>query len=1024
MKHLYQAADKYMIRIPIKERALDKLNIKKSDEFLTNMCKSPVFREQVLVSSKTLYDTMKIFLEEPDKLKGKKKRNFFNAITKYYIRSTTRTTPFGMFSSIGIGSFTSNNQLKFNEHLFIKKARVDLGWLFIIIKKLEKESADQLAIKLNDASYIKGDRAFLAYSTDGQSDEISIRSTAVFNIICDHCREPISFNTLLNIIEKNYPNTSRQRIKEYLLQLIEKEFLISNLRPPLTVEDQYQYFIGQVEGSTLDKELINELKEVQKQIETYNHLPIGEGEYEYIKLYKKMNEIAESKTPLQIDVELGDRNINLNYRLGQDISGLASMLTKIAIPFDKQSTHLEVFKTKFIEKYGFEREVLLTEMLDPSLGIGAPASYTNPRNDYFETAQIDNNYTPEMKNFFLMKYFEAVKRDMPIELCDEELKDYYDVEINNQEVPVSLEMNFLVKEQNGNIKLYLGSNVGSATAGKTFGRFSHLSSGFTEIIKDLNLKEKEVKNENSDLCELSFVPNSIRSGNVTRNISYREKEMSLFTNGSKLPENMVKIEDILIGINKNTFYARHKKTGGILEFGSNNMLNPYIVSNPIRFLLEIARDGKRNWSLFPWIDIYEGFKYIPEMKYKNIILSGEQWYINTTDLKLSSKAKFEEFKIKFLEFHADFGLPQQFYIVNADNRLLISIDDDKTMAILFEELKKGKGNPAHLVAVEKDRDVVKDLNERPYVAEIVVPLFKKEQEQKQEIKAYYNDYHENEKNRVKLPFDEWMFIKMYGKQSREEELIAFEMAEFCGNLNSNYPIQYFFMRYQDPKPHIRLRFKGNSNTLFAITPHVLAWIENLKQRDVISDFVISPYHREIERYGGPKLIDAAEQIFIADSKVVELIIRAIRLKQNTMDKEMIGMISVLKYLDQFGLDFESQLKLLEHNSSDSRYRREFNKNRDKYLSICNNNWEILRESAEGNALMNILEIRSEAVKSYVQQINKQGNSLLATMDSIVNSVIHLHCNRLFGTDREFENKVMVYTAYTLHAQRYHKLRGK
>lgn len=1025
MKQLYKCADKYMIRIPLKEHTLDKLNIKNYNEFLINICKDTLFREQVLVSSKTLYDTMNVFLKGPDKLQGKKKRNFFNAITKYYIRSTTRTTPFGMFSSVGIGSFTSKNQLEFNKHTFFKKARVDLGWLFKTIKKIEMESADQLAFKLNHASYIKGDRSFLLYSTDGKSDEISIRSTSVFNIIYSYCKELISFKSLLQIIEQNYPNTPKQRIKEYLLELIDKEFLISNLRPPLTVEDQYQYFIKQAEDSKVNMFLLSKLKEIQKQIESYNYLPMGEGEQEYIGLYDSMNEIAESRSPLQIDVGLGDRNINLKYRLGQDISSLASMLTMIAMPFGKKSTHLELYKTKFIEKYGFEREVLLIEMLDSSSGIGAPATYTNPRNDYYEANQIDKSYTPEMKNYFLMKYFEAVKNNTPIELCEGELKEYYDIEIDNQEVPVSLEMNFIVKERDGDIKLYLGSNIGSASAGKTFGRFSHVSNEFREIIRDLNLKEKEIKNKNSNLCELSYIPNNIRSGNVTRNISYRDKEMSLFSNGSKSEQEMVKIKDILIGIDNNTFYARHKKTGDILEFGTNNMLNPFIASNPIRFLLEIARDGKRDWDLFPWMDIYEGFKYIPEIKYKNIILSSEQWHINMMDLKLTSNSVFEDFKIKFLEFHTNYDLPQQFYIVNADNRLLICIDDDKSMAILFEELKKIRGNQIHLVGVETDEDAVRDSDKRPYVAEIVVPLFKREQEEKKEIK-FYPQIIESGSHRVKLPFDEWLFIKLYGKQSREEELIAFEIAEFCGNLNNDYPTQYFFMRYQDPKPHIRLRIKGDNNTLFGITPHILAWLENLRQRDVISDFVISPYNREIERYGGPALIDAAEQIFYADSKVVELIIKATRLKQNTMDKEIIGTISIIKYLDQFGLDFESQLRLLQQNGNDSKYRSEFNKNREKYLSICNNknDWEKLRETIEGNALISNLESRSEAVKSYAQLMSKQLNSLFTTPDSIVSSVVHLHCNRLFGTDREFENKIMALTAYTLYAQRYQKLKGK
>lgn len=72
MKSLYTPTDYYMIRVPLVHQALKNENSEDTDQLLHDLCNDSLFREQILVSSRTLYDTMNIFLQTPDKLKGKK----------------------------------------------------------------------------------------------------------------------------------------------------------------------------------------------------------------------------------------------------------------------------------------------------------------------------------------------------------------------------------------------------------------------------------------------------------------------------------------------------------------------------------------------------------------------------------------------------------------------------------------------------------------------------------------------------------------------------------------------------------------------------------------------------------------------------------------------------------------------------------------------------------------------------------------------------------------------------------------
>ncbi|MFK4343969.1 MULTISPECIES: lantibiotic dehydratase [unclassified Paenibacillus] len=301
MKALYDQTDQFMVRLPLQNNSLAFLNNEDQDRLLKQLCEDPAFREQVLVSSKTLYGTMKYFLNKPEKLTGKKKRNFVESMIKYAIRKATRTTLFGLFTSVGAGQFASGDQFEFDQYQFYKKARVDLEWLFNMIKKLEKESADRLEFRMNDACYVKGDRAFLLYSTDGKADEISIGATPVFKIVYESCGEFVSFQDITRRLSQKYPHTEGGRIKDYVMELIDKEFLLSHLRPPLTVLDQYQYFIEQAGRACVAEDRLADLQAIAVQMEHYSQLPLGQGEHEYIALFEKMNQLEKSSSPLQLD---------------------------------------------------------------------------------------------------------------------------------------------------------------------------------------------------------------------------------------------------------------------------------------------------------------------------------------------------------------------------------------------------------------------------------------------------------------------------------------------------------------------------------------------------------------------------------------------------------------------------------------------------------------------------------------------------------------------------------------------------
>ncbi|MFD1887073.1 lantibiotic dehydratase [Paenibacillus wenxiniae] len=1024
MKPLFQPVGQYMVRLPLSPVSDETaVPMQETDEQLAQWCRDPLFREQVLIASRTLYDTMNTYRNDPDKLTGKKKRNFVQAMMKYAGRRAHRTTPFGLFTAVGVGQFAEHHQWTYDQRQIRKTARVDLEWLFLLIKRLEQECSVHLHFKLNPACYIKGDRAYLLYSLDGQSEDVQIRATPAFQILYEHSRMAISFPALVHTLLRYYPDTPAERIQHYVQQMVDQEFLISNLRPPLNVSDQFTFVIEQMEICQLDTELIAQLGQIQRLICNYNATKPGEGEAAYLQLIDAMQSVQSSASPLQIDTgmdhdESSDSELSLDSDIAGQMAHLASMLSAVAIPLEQRQGYWEQYKNKFIEKYGVDREVPLLEMLDTATGIGAPYSYTHPANDYFEQTQPGEYVTPALKSQLLLDYTEAVQTGTPIQWTRQHFAHMIDAEPDYREIPVSLELNFLLRMREGQPLLYLGPNIGSRQAGKTFGRFAHLSPGMHTVLEHIHSHEQRIRSQQDEqMCELSFIPHQIRSGNVTRNASGRTKEMALFTNSSRHTEDQVSIEDIGIGIHGNRFYARHRQSGELLVFGANNMLNPLMTANAIRFLQEMEEHRRRNWSYFPWTDVYKAFKYIPEIRYEGIVLSGEQWQINLHDLYDHDKPDESDFTERFQTFRLRYRLPARFYIANSDHRLMVDTEDERSMCMLFAELRKAGQQNIQLVALEEGEPAIYDMDGRGYVAEVVVPLVRIAAEQPQSIPPKLCSM-ELEQQRLKMPLDDWLYIKLYGKQAREEELIAFELLDFCRELSANLPVQHFFMRYMDPKPHIRLRFASDPATLLSMLPDVLDWLKGLKQQGLIADYVIASYDRELERYGGVHAIGAVERLFSADSYVVESILRGQRLQQLTLELDTVAIVSIIRLLQQLQLNPSQQLDILSRQGISNReYRQEFKQQAAYYTRLCDpaDHWQQLgAEEGGGKELLDLLALRDAHAHEYATYLHGE-LPLTAHPADMIGSVLHLHCNRLLGTDREKERKVLALTAHTLHA---------
>lgn len=995
MRKIFKDVDYFMVRtpsLPIKTiientespEFFEDLHLKNFENYRKQ------FEEALLIGSYDLYNAMKQYT------KGNKcwdKDDLLNSIFKYFSRNCTRCTPFGLFSTVAFGKISSNPTSFILKNSDIKRRPlIDLEWLFKLVFLYESKYLKLLSYTVNESVAIYRKKAILlnfTQKTNGERiDKKTINYSNAFDIIMNVAEDYISYTEIVIALKKAYPDIEEDTFHNYLHVLIRESFLISDLRPPLTISDQLGYFISMLKKYNIDS---GNLVEIYNKIKIYATNESDKKTEELINVFNQMKNVQKSKNYLAIDSTFEYKECNLNKKMIDRINELVELFIRFNI--DDPVDILSDYKNKFIEKYGLSRCVPLIEVIDPDTGIGYPEHYNGIRrnNNWGE-------YVNPWVKFFEKKYIEAIKLNQQIEIEDSEIKglDYGKMDVTLY--PKSMELYLNYAKLDGKEVLYLSNIFGSTFAGKSFGRFSHLMENSKEFYKNINSMWSQ--NNDRQFCEFTFLPSDLYTANVIRNTHGSLYEISFGTSNSKTSNYKLRINDILIGINNNKFYLCSSVTGKLIYPTSTNMFNPKLKPQILRLIDDIATDGIRFYNK-PWQNLFEKFDYIPTIKYKNFVLEQEKWKIKFEDLKISKHGKLKEFKSAIQNYMYEKRIPLWVNLVEGDNKILLNLSLDRCLDVLKKELEK-KGVVLERYDIQMEQAVKhKDLS---YCCELVIPLVLEDEsiDKKDDSLRISTNY---ASNRIKVPFDDWLYFKIYGVKSNLDYLLGQALLLPLKNMLDSKEIEsYFFIQYKDPDYHLRLRIRANHKKLFEAQPKLLGLLNQLIDDEKISKYTIDCYEMELERYGGYELLDLAHLVFFKDSILIQTIIHE-KTNKIKISNDFIALLSIFSFIKSFDLDLEETFLFLNCDQRTKRYQKEFKEKRQEYINFV---LDCLIENKENNEIAYLLNIFSElniSLKKYLKRINEVYVNDKATKLNILDSLLHMHMNRLYGPDVNYERNM-------------------
>lgn len=158
----------------------------------------------------------------------------------------------------------------------------------------------------------------------------------------------------------------------------------------------------------------------------------------------------------------------------------------------------------------------------------------------------------------------------------------------------------------------------------------------------------------------------------------------------------------------------------------------------------------------------------------------------------------------------------------------------------------------------------------------------------------------------------------------------------------------------------------------------------------------------------------AESLFQIDSEVVFAMLKS------DLKVEKLGVLSVLHYLNSFGISYDNQIRLLSNSVSHNKYIDEYQKFKNEFQEELDsyNDWaKFASISLENRDLIATLNNRKKPINNFIEKLINDEN-IQNSEDDIIMSIIHLHCNRFLGTNRLLEEKIYFYALKVLHSQQF------
>ncbi|MET9869040.1 lantibiotic dehydratase, partial [Streptomyces sp. NPDC006386] len=643
------------------------------------------------------------------------------------------------------------------------------------------------------------------------------------------------------------------------------------------------------------------------------------------------------------------------------------------------------FHNRFFERYGINSLVPVRDVVDPDVGLGFPAGYRDA-----EPEQREALTSREQR---LISLAQAAVLDGRDEIClDEDL--IRTLTVGDQDaprVPAHTELRFQIRAtsqaalEEGAFTLH--GIAPSRGIGTTIGRSLGLLKWEDQARATAVLNELPVNAPGSLSTQISFAPLDRGNANVTRVAELLPAVISLAEH-RPVDERTITLDDLAVGCDRRRLYLVSLSRACLLDAMTLHALDLRGHTPPLaRFLAEISRAQTAVLSVFPWASA-NALPYLPRVRYGRTILSAARWRLDRTELP-GRRTPWEEWHKAADEWRTRRRVPDAVALTEGDQLLPLDLSEDAHFALLRTHLDTHES--AVLTEAESDGGW---FDGRAH--EIIAPMTAVRPPQWPAVPPVTAD-HLLARDHGHLPGTApWLLVKLYGHVERQPEILANHLPELLTRWDE--PPTWWYMRYRDPRWHLRLRIAIPDPQHFALTAQrVSAWAAGLRRAGLLTDMQFATSYPETGRWGTGTLMSLAEDVFAADSRAL-----AVQFAQSTRPHQQA--LTAVNFVALAGAFTGSTARGMEWLITHGRISDPHPLDRTVLgeavrLADPTGDWAALRAAPGGAAIAAAWSERDEALAHYRKALDESGG---IDPNLVLDSLLHAHHIRAAGIDKDDE----------------------
>lgn len=922
-------------------------------------------------------------------------RRMVVTLARYLVRMRGRATPFGIFAGVAPVRFGETVSAYWSANHAVH-ARADAAWLAAVIGQLEMCSTvrRRLRVEMNDFAVARGARLVVGWQphasmmSDGPTSEVSVRYGTVVRAIVQAARSPIPVSELIDKLsmELSVPSSA---IDAMLSELMALGVLISNLRPLSTSADGLAHVLDRLrEIETVGDgafgtaaPLVAELRAIHAHLQ--EDAPLDRRE-----LRTRMRAVANVvEQPLATDLQFGHAVV-LPSAIAHEAEAAADALLRLA-PAPGGHTAWQDYHARFLARYGTGALVRVEQLVDGVAGLGYPAHFAHP----------DQPSTPGLsrrdQRLLALAQQAAIDDAREIALDDAAIDRLTADSVDDLQVAPHVELCAEVRSPtpaalaNGVFTLAV---IGTGRSGMArTGRFLNLMPALDRQRMADAYAGLPVSVEGALPVQLAFPPRTVHMQNVARAPRIFPDLISLGEHRAD-QTGRIRVEDLAVTADKSRLYlvslSRRRVVEPVLPHAASLQAIPPLA----RLLFELPRARAVTISPFAW-GAATHLPFLPRLRYGRTVLAPARWRL-PDDCLPGPEAPWPVWAAAMTKLREHLGLPASVHVGEADRLLRLSLDEPMDMALLRAHLDAV--GPAAVVAEAPTAADHGWLAGRAH--EIVFPLASAAPPAAAPaVLARSAPLPLIEPERDELPGSRLLSVKLYAAPEVHDALLIGHLPDLLAAWGDRPP-PWWFIRYRDPAPHVRLRLRlPHPEDYGAAARHVGVWAAGLRRHGLIGDLVLDTYHPETARYGSGPALQAAEALFAADSAAALAQLRAVATSRAVHPQALTAASMVDLVAAMTGTRPAAMRWLIDHPrpAPDSPCDRAV---LQQAMSLADPDGAELRGLPAGPSVTAAWHTRTAAGAAYSDLLT--GTHLDPA--SVLVSLLHLHHIRVLGIDPESE----------------------